>query len=148
MGASLAQLGDVKNCHVWNPVGSHVLKWRSEGGKIWKMSWWTIVFYDCILTYFEAKPDALDPERLQGSYVTTSGGCNHTSYNEPAAGAAFFLQHVSRRPKGLMFWLVARITNRSYQFLEDESDDDYTDQWSYYCKPVIITRSMTVHITR
>ena len=85
---------------------------------------------------------------LQGSYVTTSRGCNHTSYNEPAAGAAFSLQHVSRRPKGLMFWLVARITNRSYQFLEDESDDDYTDQWSYYCKPVIITRSMTVHITR
>ena len=47
------------------------------------------MFYDCILTYFEAKPDALDPERLQGSYVTTSGGRNHTSYNEPAAGAAW-----------------------------------------------------------
>ena len=61
------------------------------------------VSWYCILTYFEAKPDALDPERLQGSYVTTSGGCNHTSYNEPAAGAAFFLQHVPRRPKGLMF---------------------------------------------
>lgn len=54
----------------------------------------------CILTYFEAKPDALDPERLQGSYVTTFGGCNHTSYNEPAAGAAFFLQHVQEMPQG------------------------------------------------